>query len=140
MIVERDGPVQLSFFGGIDLGQVADAEVAQGPRLPVASLIDLAGMKVAVVSQRPETKDYIDIHALLTKTNISLPEMLAAAGIIYGTQFSPLLSLKAISYHDDLALADLSPDIRRELIAAVKATDPKKLPVLNAVRPRGKTS
>ena len=33
--------------------------------------------------------------------------MLAAAAIIYGAEFNPLVSLKAISYHDDPSLADL---------------------------------
>ena len=50
--VERDGPVQLSFFGGLGLGQVAPAESAIGPEIKVASLVDLAGFKVAVVTQR----------------------------------------------------------------------------------------
>ena len=49
--------------------------------------------------------------------------MLAAGAIIYGSEFNPLLSLKAISYHDDPTLADLSNKVRRELIEAVQATD-----------------
>jgi hypothetical protein len=85
--VERDGPVQLSFFGGFDLGQVAPADVATGPGIKVASLIDLSGLKVAVVTQRAESRDYIDVHALLTKANIPLADMLAAGAIIYGAQF-----------------------------------------------------
>jgi hypothetical protein len=32
--------------------------------------------------------------------NISLPTMLAAGAIIYGSEFNPLVSLKAISYHE----------------------------------------
>jgi len=95
--VDRGGPAQISFFGGIDLGQVAVADVAEGIGLPVASLVDLAGVKVAVVTQRAEVRDYLDIHALLTEAKISLPTMLAAAAIIYGAEFSPLQSLKAIS-------------------------------------------
>jgi hypothetical protein len=134
--VDRGGPVQLSFFGGLGLGQVAPAELADGPRLRVAALVDLAGTKAAVVTQRAEVRDYLDIHALLTKAKISLPKMLAAGAIIYGTEFNPLLSLKAISYHDDLALADLPRDVRRALIEAVQATDPQKLPVLGAIRTR----
>jgi hypothetical protein len=35
-------------------------------------------MKTAVVTQRAEAKDYLDIHALLTTGKISLPTMLAA--------------------------------------------------------------
>jgi hypothetical protein len=134
--VDRGAPVQLSFFGNLGIGQVASAEVAEGSRLKVASLLDLAGTKAAVVTQRAEVKDYVDIYALLTKAKISLPQMLASALIIYGAEFNPLLSLKAISYHGDAALADLPHDVRRELVEAVKATDPARLPDLHAVRRR----
>jgi hypothetical protein len=105
--VDRDGPVQLSFFCGLGLGLVAAAELAEGPGFKVASLIDLAGTKAAVVTQRAELKDYLDIHALLTKAGISLAAMLAAAAVIYGPQFNALLALKAMAYHDDPSLAAL---------------------------------
>ncbi len=132
--VERDGPAQISFFGGLDLGQVALADRAAGPGIKVASLIDLAGFRVAVVTQRAELKDYVDVHTLLTKANIPLANMLASATIIYGSEFSPLLALKALAYHEDRALSDLSADMRRDLIAAVRATDPLRLPKLEAVK------
>ncbi len=134
--VDRGGPVQLSFFGALGLGQVAPAELAEGHRLKVAALVDLAGMKAAVVTQRAEVRDYLDIHALLTQAKISLPMMLAAAAAIYGGQFSPLISLKAISYHDDPALAELPQDVRRDLVKAVKETSPQELPALKAIRAR----
>ena len=89
--VDHGGLVQLSFFGGLGLGQVAPEELADWPQLKVAALVDLAGMKAAVVTQRAEVRDYLDIHALLTKATISLPKMLAAGAIIYGTEFNPLL-------------------------------------------------
>jgi hypothetical protein len=132
--VDRGEPVQVSFFGGLDLGQVAPADIAAGPEVKVGSLIDLAGFKVAVVTQRAELRDYIDIHALLTKANVPVANMLAAASIIYGDQFSPLLSLKALAYHDDAALRELPAGVRRDLTAAVAATDPRRLPALHAVR------
>jgi hypothetical protein len=138
--VERGGAVQVSFFGGLDLGQVAPAETAIGPGIKVASLIDLAGFKTAVVTQRAEPRDYIDVHTLLTKGNIALAEMLASAAIIYGTEFSPLLALKALTYHDDPGLAGLSADVRQDLIAAVRAVDPHRLPALAAVRKRPERS
>jgi len=134
--IDRGGPVQLSFFGNFDLGQVAEFDSVQGPLFNVAALIDVAGMKAAVVTQRAEVKDYLDIHALLTQAGISLATMLAAAAIIYGTEFNPLLSLKAISYYGDRSLAALSPDLKRDLVAAVQETDPQQLPVLQAVRRR----
>jgi hypothetical protein len=46
--VERGSPVQVSFFGGLGLGQVEPAGNANGPGIKVASLVDLAGCKVAV--------------------------------------------------------------------------------------------
>ena len=95
-------------------------------------------MKVAVVTQRAELKDYLDIHALLTKAAIPLSKMLAAGAIIDGADFNPLLSLKAISYHEDSALADLRQPVRTDLVKSVQATDPAKLPALNAVRMRAK--
>jgi Nucleotidyl transferase AbiEii toxin, Type IV TA system len=132
--LDRGGPVQLSFFGNFDLGQVAEPELAEGPGIKVASLIDLAGMKAAVVTQRAEVRDYLDIDALLTKSGIPLATMLAVAAAIYGDQFSPLLSLKAMAYHDDPNLVRLPPDARHRLSAAVQKTDPAKLPALNAVK------
>jgi hypothetical protein len=132
--VERDGPVQVSLFGGIKNGQVELPERAQGPNIKVASLIDLAGYKVAVLPQRVEIKDYTDVHTLLTKANIPLAKMLAAGKIIYGKQFIPLVALKALAYHDDPALTELSAEVRRDLIAAIKATDPQDLPDLAAIK------
>jgi nucleotidyltransferase AbiEii toxin of type IV toxin-antitoxin system len=134
--LERGGPAQVSFFGGIELGQVAPAERVEGPGIKVASLLDLAGFKVAVVPQRIEMKDYIDVHALLTQAHIPLAEMLAAARIIYGSQFNPLVALKALAYLDDPALGHVSAEMRRDLIAAVKATDLQQLPELPMVKTR----
>ena len=87
-----------------------------------------------VVPQRVELKDYLDIHALLTKGGIRLAEMLAAGAIIYGHQFNPLLSLKALAYHDDFTAAELPTGVRHDLIEAGRITDLQKLPTLNAVR------
>lgn len=135
--VDRGGPVQISYFGGLSLGQAAPAETVAGPELPVASLLDLAGTKVAVVTQRAEVKDYIDIHALLTTAHIPLPNMLAAAQVIYGQEFNPLVSLKAIAYHDDPALQDLSQAVRGALTSAVKKVDIHDLPRLTPFKIRG---
>src|ERR1043166_972185 len=138
--LDRGGVIQLSYFGSLGIGQVAPDERVEGPGFRVASLVDLAGMKVAVLPQRVEVRDYLDIHALLTQAGISLPEMLSAAVIIYGAQFNPLISLKAITYHNDFALADLSKGMRDDLLAAAQATDIRKLPKLSAFRERDSQS
>ena len=134
--LDRGGPVQLSYFGALGIGQVAPAESVEGPGFKVASLIDLAGTKVAVLPQRVEFRDYLDVHALLTKAEMPLAEMLAAARVIYGDQFNPLLTLKALAYYEDFTLAELSKSIRNDLSEAATTTDFQKLPTLTAFRER----
>src|SRR5436305_9317274 len=41
-IVETEGPVKVSFFGGLTLKRVRDPERVEGPGFLVASLLDLA--------------------------------------------------------------------------------------------------
>jgi hypothetical protein len=133
--VDRDGPVQVSFFGGLALGQIELPEATSDTGLQVASLTDMGGMKVAVVTQRAETRDYVDIHAMM-RAGLSLPQMLAAAEIIYGSRFSAFISLKALAYHDDPGLTRLPAAVRRDLARAVKAVDPRSLPKLTPCRRR----
>jgi hypothetical protein len=120
----------------LSIGQVDPAETAQGPLIKVASLRDIAGTKLSVVMQRAEAKDYVDIHALLTQARLPLAEMLSCARAIYGPRFDPLLSLKALAYHDDPALAHLTSGIKKDLLAAIRATDAARLPSIKAVRRR----
>jgi hypothetical protein len=107
---------QSKYYFGLTLGQVAQPELVSGPEFPVAMPIDLGGTKVAVVTQRVESRDYIDVHALLTSGGLSLAEMLAAARIIYGEAFSPLVALKALAYLEDPALASLPNGLRNDLV------------------------
>ena len=135
--VDRGGPVLVSFFGGLGLGQVAARERPAGRTFHVASLLDLAGTKVAVVQKRAEMKDYLDIDALL-QHGVDLPTMLAAGGVVYGQNFNPLIALKALSYFDDVPKLPL--EVRHRLLAAVAGVDPAQdLPSLTvyAQRPQG---
>jgi Nucleotidyl transferase AbiEii toxin, Type IV TA system len=47
--VERGGPVLVSFFGNLSLGEAEPRENAEGSRLHVASLLDIAGTKALTV-------------------------------------------------------------------------------------------
>lgn len=71
--------------------------------------------------------DYIDIDALLQQ-GIDLPTVLAAGMVVYGARFNPLITLKALSYFDDLHA--LPTEVRRRLIEAVKGVDATRLPTL----------
>jgi hypothetical protein len=125
--VDRDGPVLISFFGGLGLGQVAPRDQVLGMTLFIASLLDIAGTKMAVVQKRAEVKDYLDIDALL-KHGVDLPIALAAGCVIYGRNFNPLITLKALSFFDDVP--KLPGEVKERLRAAVRTIDATKLPIL----------
>lgn len=125
-----DSGVQVSFFGGIDVGRVGDPLVTQDGVLQVASLDDLLAMKLKVVLQRVEAKDYIDIAALL-RHGMSLEKGLAGAQTLYGTQFSPLDSIKAMTYFHGGDLDRLSTVDRKTLLDAVRQNQFYVLPKLS---------
>ena len=119
LTVDREGPVKVSFFGGLRLGRVGEPERAPDTGLLVASRLDLADTKVAVVQQRAEQKDYLDVAALL-RAGLGLADMLGAAAALYGEQFNPLISLKALSYFGDGDLPGL-PDEVKDLLSRAAA-------------------
>lgn len=128
--VTRGGPVLVSFFGLPTIGQIEEPTPVEGMGVPIASLIDLAGMKVSVVQKRAQAKDYIDIAALLT-AGINLPSALAAGRAIYGRAFEPQITLKALTYFGDGDLPTLPADLQRRLTTAATAVDLDTLPVLH---------
>jgi hypothetical protein len=128
--VNRGGPVMVSFFGLPTIGCIEEPTPVEGPGFPVASLIDLAGMKAAVVPKRAQAKDYLDIDALLA-AGVSLPSALAAGRAIYGATFAPQITLKALTYFGDGDLSTLPDDVQRRLVAAATAVELDKLPALH---------
>ena len=128
--VTRGGPILVSFFGLPTIERIEEPTPAEGSGLPIASLIDLAGMKASVVQVRAQAKDYIDIDAILT-AGVSLPMALAAGKAIYGTAFEPQITLKALTYFGDGDLSTLPSDLQRRLVAAATAVDLDRLPVLH---------
>ena len=125
--VKRGKPVIVSFFGVPTLQRISLTKPLGQPKIQLASPIDLAGMKAAVVTQRVEMKDYLDLHALLTQTSLTILDALAAAAKIYGQRFNPLLSLKAIGDLQAPELAKLSPRVKRALHELVAEVDLKTL-------------
>ena len=94
------GGIQLSFFGGLTITRVGEPEWDERRTVLVASLDDLAARKIAVLPQRAEAKDYLDVAALLAH-GISLERALGCAAAVYGGRFNPMASLKALSYFED---------------------------------------
>ena len=133
-LVFRGKPVQLSFFGLPDIGQIERPLVVEGLGIKIASLLDLSGMKAAVVQKRAQAKDYRDIDALMTKAGISLPQMLAAGQAIYGPQFEPQITAKALTYFGDGDLGQLPADLQLRLKKAATAVDFANLPTMTTQR------
>jgi len=128
-LVEREGPVKVSFFGGLTLRRVRDPEPVEGPGFHVASLLDLAATKVKVVQDRAEAKDYLDLGRLLEE-GIDLSQALGAAQAVYGDSFNPLLSLKALTYFRDGDLPTVPESVQSRLMRAVERVDSKRFPEL----------
>ncbi len=120
--VHRGEEVKLSFFGGLPFGRVGEPQMTPDSVLKVASLLDLAGMKAAVVTQRAESKDYLDLLALI-EHGISLPQAMAAAASIYGNQYNPALTLKSLTYFGDGDLHRLTSQQRNQLIRIVSGVN-----------------
>lgn len=112
--------VKVSFFGSIDFGRVGEPDFTDDGVLQVASLDDLMATKVKVVLQRAEAKDYRDISAMVN-AGVSLSRGLAAARQLFGSNFQPSESLKALVYFNDGDLKTLTAVEKRTLVDAVKA-------------------
>ena len=98
--------------------------------MKVASLLDLAGTKAAVVQRRAEAKDYIDVAAILSEGSIDLPLALASAQAIYGAQFDPQNTLKALVFFEEGNLKRLPQTVKKQLVDAVRGVDLDHLPHL----------
>ena len=130
--VNRGGLVKVAFFGGLDtLQRIEDPQQATGSRVRVASLVDLAGMKMRVIQVRGNWKDYVDIYALVSH-GIDLPTALAAAKAI-DASFDPAISVRALQFYGDGSLDRVSVTMRQDLTRWAQAVDLGKLPSL---RPR----
>ena len=128
--VNRGEDVFVSFFGAPELKHLHDGDTVDENGITIASIYDLAGTKVSVVQKRAEIKDYIDIDAMIQTQLIDLPQALTAGRMIYGKQFNPEITLKALCYFEDGTVQKLSHETRTRLVAAVQSVDLTNLPLL----------
>jgi predicted nucleotidyltransferase component of viral defense system len=130
-IINRDGPVKVSFFGGVKLNRVQDPDVMPDNGIKVASLLDIAATKLATIQQRAQARDYEDVLAL-AGAGVSLSEMLAAAEAVYGSTFNGTLSLKALTFFADGDLPTLSPVIQSRLRTLASQVNLEQIPLTRA--------
>jgi hypothetical protein len=127
--VNRGGLVKVAFFGGLDtLQRIEDPRRAAGSLVQVASLMDLAGMKMRVIQVRGSWKDYVDIHTLVSH-GVDVPTGLAAAKAI-DRRFDPATSIRALQFYSDGTLNRVPAAMQSDLTRWARAVNLAKLPVL----------
>lgn len=126
LIIRQNEVAKVSFFGGLSFARLSSPEILSNPSIAIASLADLSATKIQVIQDRAEMKDYIDIAELLNY--LSLEQMLANAIAVFGKEFNPLLSLKALTYYQDGNLPQLDEKIKQMLLHLVNQIDLSKLP------------
>lgn len=117
VVVHAATPVKLSFFGGLSLHRVGQPGRAADNGVQIASLLDLAATKMAVIQDRAERKDYLDIHAMLN-AGVKLEHALGAAAAVYGRSFNPAITLKAMTFFGDGDLVTLPTQVQSHLTRA----------------------
>jgi hypothetical protein len=122
-VAGASGHIKLSFFGEIGFDRVGMPVLTDDGVLQVASLDDLMATKV--ILQRAEAKDYRDIAAMI-QSGVSLERGLAAARLLYGPNFQPSESLRALVFFEDGDLRDLSRGEKSTLVNA--ASQVRELP------------
>lgn len=120
-----DQRVKISFFGTLGFGRFTAPDTTEDGILQVAALDDLMATKLKVILQRIEAKDYRDIAAML-EVGVSLDRGLAIAQAMYGNNFQPSESLKALTYFEGGDLHLLTPKEKRKLIEVASAV--RRLP------------
>lgn len=103
------GSVKLSFFGRLKFGRAGEPERTEDNVVTIASLLDLAATKAAVITQRAEAKDFIDMLAI-SQNGISLSLAIAAAMAIYGEEYNAMMTVKSLAYFGDGDLHQLTPE------------------------------
>ena len=115
---EANRVVKLSFFGGLSFGRLDDPWQTPDKILHIASLQDLLAHKLKVLLQRVETKDYLDIDALLNG-GLDLACGLGGARAMFPA-FVPQECLKALTYFKEPSLKGLSALLQDRLLEATR--------------------
>jgi hypothetical protein len=103
---QNDEGTFLGQVGGIDFSVFRYRYDVVGPPLsfqgcPIASLADIGAMKLAAICQRAVKRDYVDVHAIVTRGKTSLGDIVAAWKRKYpGADVS--FALHALTYFKDV--------------------------------------
>lgn len=119
LTVLSSGGVKVSFFGRLGFGRYGEPSETEDGVLQVASLEDLLALKIKVILQRCEAKDYRDIAAML-RAKLSLELGLAIAAEMFKPELSVAIALKALTYFEGGDLGELSAEDRQTLVRSAR--------------------
>ena len=93
--------VQVSFFYFPNKVIKEFINVEEMPNLKIASILDIAVMKIVAIGGRGAKKDFFDLYNILTKNNIIIDEI--AKGLIqkYGNNINYANVIMGLSYFED---------------------------------------
>lgn len=93
--------VQISFFYYPNKVLKDFARTVEIPKLKIASVLDIAIMKIVAIGGRGAKKDFFDLYQILNKCKISLKEL--ADGLIqkFGTNVNYANVIMGLSYFED---------------------------------------
>jgi hypothetical protein len=115
--------VKFSFFGNLTFGCHTPPELTSDRALQVAALDDLLALKIKVIHERSERKDFQDIAALL-RHGVPLERGLAIAESMFVPNLSPMVALRAITYFEGGDVSNLSKSDKETLVKATRFTRP----------------
>ena len=93
--------VQVSFFYYPNSVIKEFVNPKEMPKLKLASILDIAVMKVVAIGGRGAKKDFFDLYNILNKSNITIDEL--AKGLLqkYGTNINYANIIMGLSYFED---------------------------------------
>lgn len=115
--------VKFSFFGNLTFGCYTQPELTSDHTLQVAAPDDLLALKIKVIHERSELKDFQDIAALL-REGVPLERGLAIAERMFAPNLSPMIALRALTYFEGGDVSTLAKEDKKTLIQATRFTKP----------------
>ena len=91
--------VYISFIGAYQYPALEPRIESNG--LQLASVTDIALMKLLAITHRATIRDYIDLAAIF-KTGVSLSSLLEKSPEKYGPQFNPMVALRTLVAFQDI--------------------------------------
>ncbi len=133
LLVDRKGPVKLSFFWGLKVGRLSHPEETRDGVLIVASMQDLFAHKLKVILQRVDVKDYQDIAAIL-EAGYPLSMGISGAKSLW-PRFPVMDCLRTLCYFKEGNFQALSVETRKQLITASAGVESGQICEMNVSYP-----